>query len=1038
MSLRVTGGATLLASLAVLATAPAEAGRRKAEPTLATLGQRTAPVDRTQPVVASSADATEGYEQFLQIPGADPGLRAQALRRLGDLRLDQALAASAGGGPEDAQATAAARQASAAYRQLLAEFPEHASRDAVLYQLARAEEAAGDAPATMAALDELVARHPRGAHADEAQFRRGEAYFSAQRYLDAERAYGEVLALPPGEFTEQALYKRGWAQFKLADHAASSASFLELLDGLLVDAGSLRAAGTLSRPEQELADDALRGLSLMFAAEAGAGSLDAALERHGSAPYESRLYRSLGDLYVEKERYQDAAETYRAFARRKPLDPDAPRLLGAATQAYERAGFVALVLESKREFVDLYGPRSAYWSQRGAQAIDDDVSRAVQANLLDLARHHHALAQASGSAADREQAVRWYGEYLDGFDAAPAAPATRLLLADLLFEGQRHLEAADQYEKAAYGYRDAPDAARAAYAGLVALDKAAAEAASAQRASLEARGIDSSLRFAGAFPTHAEVPGVLTRTTESLFQSGDRTRAEAVAQQVLALGERADANQRRVAWTVLAHTYFDSGRYAEAERAYGELLALVPAGEPLHGEAVERRAAAVYRQAEAKQAAGDVNAAVQDYLRVAQVAPASPIRASAEYDAATLLLGAGQWNEAIAVLERFRTAHPQHPLAQEVPAKLALAYGESGQPARAAAEYERVAAREDAAPDVRRAALWQAAELYASGGDASGAARAWADYVARFPAPAGPAIDARQELADLARAAQDAPARERWLRELVAAEGAAGAERSDRTRFLAAHASLELARPLDAQARAVRLALPLDKSLTAKRKALEAALGAYSAAEGYGVAGVSTASAYAMADLYRDLGRALLDSDRPPGLSAEELEQYDVLLEEQAFPFEEKAIGLHERNARLASQGLYDEWVRRSYADLAQLKPARYAREERTSELPPGALPIVVSAAAANREGVALRGQGEFAAARAAYERALAIDPACADAERNLAILLDLYLDDPAAALVHFERYQSLTQDSDREVTAWLVELRARIATITRTAEAQP
>ena len=54
-----------------------------------------------------------------------------------------------------------------------------------------------------------------------------------------------------------------------------------------------------------------------------------------------------------------------------------------------------------------------------------------------------------------------------------------------------------------------------------------------------------------------------------------------------------------------------------------------------------------------------------------------------------------------------------------------------------------------------------------------------------------------------------------------------------------------------------------------------------------------------------------------------------MLLEEQAFPFEEKAIELHILNAQRAAAGVYDEWVRRSFARLAELSPARYARTER-------------------------------------------------------------------------------------------------------------
>ena len=70
-----------------------------------------------------------------------------------------------------------------------------------------------------------------------------------------------------------------------------------------------------------------------------------------------------------------------------------------------------------------------------------------------------------------------------------------------------------------------------------------------------------------------------------------------------------------------------------------------------------------------------------------------------------------------------------------------------------------------------------------------------------------------------------------------------------------------------------------------------------------------------------------MKSERPANLDAEELEQYDLLLEEQAFPFEEKATEVHALNARRTTEGLYDEWVRKSYAVLAELQPARFGKQ---------------------------------------------------------------------------------------------------------------
>src|SRR5690606_4001232 len=155
----------------------------------------------------------------------------------------------------------------------------------------------------------------------------------------------------------------------------------------------------------------------------------------------------------------------------------------------------------------------------------------------------------------------------------------------------------------------------------------------------------------------------------------------------------------------------------------------LPAADPLHLEATERLAASVYRQAEARQAAGDVQGAVRDFLRVATVAPSSPTRIAAEFDAATLLMGASAWDDAAAVLERFRRDHPGHALQPEVTRKLAVAYLEGGRGRDAAVEYERIADTQSEPADVRRAARWQSAELFEAAADVAAARRAYALYV---------------------------------------------------------------------------------------------------------------------------------------------------------------------------------------------------------------------------------------------------------------------------------------------------------------------
>ena len=88
-------------------------------------------------------------------------------------------------------------------------------------------------------------------------------------------------------------------------------------------------------------------------------------------------------------------------------------------------------------------------------------------------------------------------------------------------------------------------------------------------------------------------------------------------------------------------------------------------------------------------------------------------------------------------------------------------------------------------------------------------------------------------------------------------------------------------------------------------------------------------SEFRIGEIYQDFGKALMASERPRNLNEEELEQYDILLEEQAYPFEEKAIEIHEANAQRTADGLYDTWVRKSLAELAELMPVRYAKQEK-------------------------------------------------------------------------------------------------------------
>jgi len=924
-SRRPVVAAALLAALVALSGC-SMLGRKSADnaPTLKSLEGRTVAVDADGGISGSPEQAIAAYREFLKAAPKDRHV-PEAMRRLGDLEMDRVDGALAGGAAADY------RGAITQYLDYLKAHPDDAGNDRVLYQLARAYELAGELKPALATLDRLVQRFAQTRYVDEAQFRRGELLFTMGDYAGAEKAFATVLARDqPTPYHDRSLYMRGWTQFKQARLEEALQSFFGVLDlklaGVEAD-GELASARGLTRADRELLEDTLRVTSLSLQSLQGAETIPQFATTDLRRGYEVRVYEALGEMYVRQERIKDAADAFAAFGRRNPQHTQAPRLQARVIDIYQDSGFATLALDAKREYVERYGAASQL--KQTNPAVWQRAQPLVKTHLAELARHHHAAAQKDRKAEDYRQAVRWYREFLAAFPDDPQAAAANFLLAELLFEDRRYAEAATEYEKAAYGYPPHPKSADAGYAALLAYAEQEKNGDEQARPAMQKAGIDSALRFAGAFSTDARVGPVLAGAAETLYRLGQADRASEVAQQVLRLEPPAADRQRRTASLVIAHAAFDRSAFDRAEAGYRAALALTGEQDKGRAELVERVAASIYKQGEQARAENRLPDAVNHFERVVAAAPASPVGAAAQVDAAAALIALKDWDRAAAVLVDFRSRQPNHPLAKDAGEKLAAVYLEQGRWAQAGAEFERIAAAQ-VDPTLARESLWQAAELYEKAGASPAATRAFERYLKQYPQPLQPAVEARYRLALLARSAGDRRRELALMKEVQQAEQSAGGARTDRTRTLGAMATLALAEPAREEFRKVALVEPLQRQLKLKKARMDEVLKAYARAADYGVAEAATAATFQTAELYAEFGRALLSSQRPKGLKKQELEQYDVLLEEQAYPFEEKAIELHLANAKRAASGIYDRWVKSSYGALAKLRPVQFGKSELT------------------------------------------------------------------------------------------------------------
>ncbi len=795
-------------------------------------------------------------------------------------------------------------------------------QDHILYQLARAHDLSGHTAASLGYLDRLIAEHPHSAYLPEARFRRAEIHFAAGRYREAQADYEFVVA-QGGEtpYWLNASYMNGWAEFKLAELDRALTSFFTVMDATV----GRHDVEQLAPSERELVNDALRVVTLALGYLDGPDTLArrmAALERPA---WQYLVYRALADDYLARERYLDSVATWQSYIDQNPLDPRAPSAHLGMIDTLVAADFPTEVPAKKRAFVEGYGIQSEFWQVHGPD-VRAAYLEPLQGFLVELAKAGHAEAQASGEPAAFLDAARWYEELVQTFPDLPATAEYLFLLGEAYTEAGEPARAVAAYQRVMREFPDYPDAHEAGYAAILGLDRMVQQAAPDERELWRRVKIDAQIEFAFLFAGDPRAPEAQADAADALFALGEYEHAVELAGNLLSAWPDLAWNLRRTALSIQGHGQFELGRYPAAEAAYRALLS-GPLTADERPDVEERLLAAVYKQGEAADEAGDAEAAVAHYLRLAEIAPGAELAIRGHYDAVAVTEAAGETARAATLLAAFRDAHPDHALARDAAKRLAAMHEQTGDATAAAREYLTVAA-EDPDGEVRRLSLYRAAELYLAECELQAAADGFREYAQRFPEPAEERLEAVHHLDALYQELGEPDRRRHWLEQKIEIHRDMGTNASPRATYLAAEAQFRLAEEARAVFDAVRLVHPLKASLQRKQEALQAAVTAFEQAAGYRVAEFTTASTFRIATLFTDLSSAILGSDRPEGLSELEQAQYEILLEEQAFPFEEKAIALHEINMRRSWDGLWDSWIEQSFAELGRLMPARFQRQE--------------------------------------------------------------------------------------------------------------
>jgi len=913
--------------------------------TLKSLENRTVKIQKKNIQASTKEDVREKYRAFLASAPVNHPRYSEVLSRLADLEMEagddktfsdreddflEAYKATEALEKKETNGVKNYKNAIKLYQDFLKKNPKDPRNDWILYRLARAYERSGRAKRAQRALSQLIKSYPKSEYIVEAYFRQGESAFFLKKYQRASFSYQQVVQKGKDSvYFDRALHKLGWSLFNQEKYPEAVNTFFSLLERLPVQFDDFGRTNfdELSRPKKELLNDVYRAINLNFSYWKGVAAVNDFFAKRGRKFYELTIYLNLATYYEEHNRVRDAAEVYGQFAKLRPLHAMSPFMQKSQIDTYTKGKFFQSALSARKQFVKRFGVKSEHWKQLDTSARNhakDDLKKILD----ELSSFYHARAQKNRRKNDYTEATTWYLTYIDAFPDDPKLAQYYFLLGELYTERKKYKEAISMYGKSAYESPKHLKSAEAGYAAIIVYQRYLSTLKSkTAKAHWQERFNISIESFIKTFPSDSHVPTLMATLADNFYRDKKIDKAIAAAKSLLAMGPELDEKLQHSALLVIGQASFSQQNYSAAQENYIKILALNTLSKKDRIEYQERLAVALFKNAEVKQNNDDKKGALLEFQRVAQLAPMASIRPQADFDAAAIMIELKMWKQATVILEAFKKTYPGHKLHVDIPEKLAFVYQQTNNFEKAAREYEIIASQLNTG-EKKRASLWVAAEFYEKSGVKKRAITAYKNYVKQYPKPLEPAMEARFELVQLYQQSEQARSVQFWLKTMVKVDKRFKKDRTDRIAYLAAQASFMLAEQRFFSFADTPIVHPLKKSLRKKKKLMMVALNGFEDTLKYNVEEFTTASTYRVAEIYATLGKDLLNSERPKGLSEAEIEEYDLLLEEQAYPFEEKAIEAHSANIDYVKKGVYDNWIKRSFAALGELQPARYAKSE--------------------------------------------------------------------------------------------------------------
>lgn len=863
------------------------------------------------------------------------------------------------------------------YRKIVNQYPDYDLADGAVYLLAYCLAEQGDEEEAKKMYEYLIEKYPKSPYVPEAHVRLGEYYFFKSQYEKAIEEYNFVLNYPVSTFYDKALYKLGWSYYLLSRYDEAINFFAQVIDFYEEGRGQRALRG------EDLKAESMTYMAICFAEKHPFGGGEAeALEyfkKLGERSWERDIMVRIGDVYLERASFDGARDAYTAALTRYPTDPDNPSVWMKIVECYEKEGDYDLAIAEREKFADKFGPGTSWWeANRGNPDAINSATEMVANALYAAATFHHELAQREQNSQKQKElyirAAKDYEKFLQYFPDHVNSYNARFQVAESYYFANDYQNAAKHYEeiikdeKGKY-FQDS------AYGLLISYDRLVEQAGGLpgkgeelyipkQRSEMppEARKLVwASDFFVQHFPNDPRIPAIMSKAGEVYLRYGHLDEARKVFDELMT---RYPATEdAKVAANRIIESYKVEGR-EDMVAVYGrKILELGTIAQTKEEKAKLESIiqGAVFLEAKKLQDSGDYANAINKYLEAARKYPQQEHAPKALHNAA--VLAESQLKDFYRANEIYLELIQRYPDSEN--AKVDLFH--------VAYNYEQLAEFELAAktyldyyrtyPNSEQAqnALFNAAFLNEMLGQTSRAVELYKEYVDKYKnQPDAPIVEAKRckmlgqlqmydayakcldgyinafrgrgeviwaylELGNVAEKlgkSQEAEKRFAQAQAIYNASKKQGINISVEEVKAAAEAMFKLADYKYRQYEAIKFTLPQSKmkrQIEDKARLWKELSMTYEDIVRTGDIEWGLAALYKLGQINKHFAEALFNAPIPEGMTQEEIDAYKFVLEEQAFPIEDRAVKAFQACVNKATEKrIWNQWVELAYKALVE------------------------------------------------------------------------------------------------------------------------